>query len=338
MWTSLLPVIIAVVSLLCCVSPSDSAPRRKAPARIAVLMVTGMPGETYHSVGLGMASMWTTRLRAEGIQVSAAESEGSRENLEAVRINDADLILTEALPADAAYFGKGKYKERPLTELRSIANLWQDTLHVVIRADKRKTGTLEDLTALVLATGPSESGNSFTTQLLLKSLNSGARDVGLRYMSPMAAIEAFRKGTVEAIVSTGGIPVPLVTAVFKEAHQPVGLLEVTDHQLDAVRRAGWTNALRCVIPSSTYAGLTTDVATIGQQSLLAVAGSLEDEVVYALTRTLFENLDYLARVHPACRHVTLEGALSGLRIPLHPGAQRYYNERRVPIPEHLNPR
>ncbi len=63
------------------------------PARISVLMATGMPGGTYYHVGLAMASMWTTSLQDEGIRVSAAVSEGSKENIQAIRIADADMIL-----------------------------------------------------------------------------------------------------------------------------------------------------------------------------------------------------------------------------------------------------
>ncbi len=80
-----------------CVVPDasvcDPAKNDKDTAWISVLVATGMPGGTSYHVGLGMASLWTTKLRDCGIRVSAAISEGAIENIEAIRIADADSYL-----------------------------------------------------------------------------------------------------------------------------------------------------------------------------------------------------------------------------------------------------
>ena len=82
-------------------------------AKISLLMVTGMPGGTCYQVGLGMASLWTTKLREAGIRVSAAHSEGTRENIEAIRISDADLILAEEFFCSMAFSRFGDL-QRPI--------------------------------------------------------------------------------------------------------------------------------------------------------------------------------------------------------------------------------
>lgn len=309
----------------------------KGPARISVLIATGMPGGTYYQVGLGMASLWTTRLRDIGIRVSAAISEGSMENIEAIRIADADMILVEDLFCSMAYKGTGIYKGQPLPELRSITTLWPDTVHLLVLAEKIESGTLEDLNGLTIATGLPDSGNRFTTELLLKTLKPGPANVRLRSMSNMAAAEALRKGQVEGVDLTGGIPVPMVTTLFSERKPPLALLEITDSQMQAVREEGWRHVFRQTIPAGTYPGQENPVHTVGQMNVLAVTASLNQQVVYALTKTLYENLDYLVRVHPACRDIVLEKALDGLSVPLHPGAVRYYRERKIKIPDHLIP-
>jgi hypothetical protein len=296
-----------------------------------------MPGGTYYQVGLGMASLWTTRLRDIGIRVSAAISEGSIENIEAIRIADADMIIVEDLFCSMAYKGTGIYKGQPLPELRSITTLWPDTVHLLIRADKIESGTLEDLNGLTVATGLPDSGTRFTTELLLKTLKPGPANVRLRSMSNMAAAEALRKGQVEGADLTGGIPVPMVTTLFSEKKPPLAFLEITDSQMQAVHEEGWPHAFRQTIPAGTYPGQGKPVQTVGQMNLLAVTASLNQQVVYALTKTLYENLDYLVRVHPACRDIVLEKSLEGLSVPLHRGAIRYYRERKIKIPEHLIP-
>ncbi len=272
-----------------------------------------------------------------GIRVSAAISEGSMENIEAIRIADADMILAEDLFCSMAYRGTGIYKGRPLKELRTITTLWPDTVHLLIRADKIDTGTLEDLNGLTIATGLPDSGHRFTTELLLKTLSSGPTNTQLRPMSNMAAAEALRNGQVDGADLTGGIPVPLVATLFSEGKPRFALLNITDSQMQSVREEGWRHVFRQIIPAGTYPGQDKPVYSVGQMNLLAVTASLNAQVVYALTKTLFENLDFLVRIHPACRNIVLEKALDGLNVPLHPGAIRYYKEKKIKIPERLIP-
>lgn len=306
-------------------------------ARISVLMATGMPGGTYYHVGLGLASLWTTKLLRPGIRVSAAISEGSGENIEAIRIADADLILVEELFASMAYNGTGLYKGRPVRDLRSISALWPEAVQLLVRSDKTSRRILEDLEGLTLATGLQDSGSRFTTEMLLKTLKSGKQKVRVRSMSYTAAAEALKNGSVQAVDATGGIPVPFVTSLLHEGKPPLGFLQITDAQLEAVREEGWKNAVRSVIPPGTYPGQDQPVNSIGQMNVLATSSSLDPQVVYALTKTLYENLDYLVRVHPSCRSLSLENALEGLTAPLHRGAVLYYTERKIKIPEHLLP-
>ncbi len=304
-------------------------------AKISLLMVTGMPGGTCYQVGLGMASLWTTKLREAGIRVSAAHSEGSRENIEAIRISDADLILAEQFLCSMAFHGSGIYKGQSLPELRSITNLWPDVTHLLIHPDMLESGTIQDLQGLTLATGPSDSGNKYTTQMLLKSIKNMRRPVNLRFMSNMAAAEAFRRGTVQALDLTGGAPIPLITTLCTEPGPNLRFLDITASQLEAFRASGWEHMFRYVVAPGTYPGQERPINTMAQMNVLAVTSTLNSEVVYALTKTLYENLDYLARVHPACRGMSLKNAITGLNTPLHRGAIRYYREQGLEIPAHL---
>jgi TRAP transporter TAXI family solute receptor len=335
----------AILILLMILSPAIIPPvnvavaaKAKETARISVLVATGMPGDTYYQVGLGMASLWTTKLRREGIRVSAAISEGSLENIEAIRIADADLILAESFFSSMAHAGTGIYKGKPLQELRSITTLWPDVVHFLLRSEAISTGTLADLQGLTVATGLPDSGNRFTTEKLLGSLKSGGKGVRLRSMSNMAAAEALRNGTVQALNATGGIPVPLVRQLLGAKSPSLGLLEISESRVKYLREVGWGHMIRTIIPSGTYPGQSHSIRSVGFPNLLATTSSLPRHVVYALTKTLYENLDYLAKVHPACRQIDLDRALSGLEVPLHPGAVEYYLERNIDIPEHLLPR
>jgi uncharacterized protein len=309
----------------------------ESAARISVLMATGMPGSTYYQAGLGMASLWTTKLRDIGIRVSGAISEGSIENIEAIRIADADVILAEDLFATMAHNGTGLFKGRPIGELRSITNLWPQVLHLLIRSDKVSTGDLQDLDELTASIELPDSGNRFITEMLLKNLKSGRHKIRWRPMSNLAAAEALKKGHVQGLDMIGGLPIPLVTALFSEMKSSLDLLEITNGQMDAIDPEFRSIFFRQVIPAGTYPGQNKNVNTVAQMSVLCVAASLDPQVVYALTKALYENLEYLAKVHPACKSISLDKALEGLTVPLHKGAIRYYKERKIKIPDNLIP-
>ncbi|MCX5872971.1 MAG: TAXI family TRAP transporter solute-binding subunit [Deltaproteobacteria bacterium] len=306
-------------------------------ARISLLMATGMPGGSYHHLGLAMASLWTTKLKKVGIRVSGAISEGSRENIEAVRIEDADLILADDLSCAMAYKGSSAYKNRAAPALRSIANLWPEAVHLLIRSDKNKKSRLEDLEGLTVSTGLPESGNRFTTEMLLRGLKNQKQSIKLKFMNYVAAAEALRAGTVQASDFTSAIPLALVTNLLQQDPELVSFIEISDAELKAAREYGWLTCHRIVIPPGVYPGQDKPVNTVGQNTLLATTSSLDIEVIYDLTRTIFENVDQLAKFHPAFKNVSLENALVGLVAPLHPGAIRYYRQKKIQIPGALLP-
>jgi TRAP transporter TAXI family solute receptor len=91
------------------------------------------------------------------------------------------------------------------------------------------------------------------------------------------------------------------------------------------------------VPAGTYPGQDEDIRTAAQPNFLAVRADVEDDVVYEVTKVIFDNLSFLYSVHKATRVMTLDNAVEGLPVPLHPGAVRFYRERGIPIPDHLLP-
>lgn len=317
--------------------PAETANMSRDTARVSLLMGTGMQGGTFYQVGLGLASFWTTRLRQSGIRVSAAISEGSRENIEAVRIADADIVLVDDLIGTMAYAGSGIYRGKALRDLRAITNLWPETVNLVIRSERVRTGNLQDLEGMVVASGLPDSGNRLTMEILVNAVRNVRQTVRIKSMSTLAAVEAFKQGSVQVLDLTGGTPVPAVSSLFQEMKGSLALLEITDSQLEALRTEGWRNVFRSIIPAGTYSGQDRMVKSVAQMSIMATTSQLDTEVVFSLTKTLYEGLDILIRIHPVCKELSIDKAFQGLKIPLHPGAVLYYRQRGLKVPESLIP-
>jgi TRAP transporter TAXI family solute receptor len=80
------------------------------------------------------------------------------------------------------------------------------------------------------------------------------------------------------------------------------------------------------IPANTYDGQTADMPTVAIKNFLVTHQGVSDDVAYAMTKSMFENLDQLVAAHNAAKGIKREGATSGTTVPFHPGAQKYYRE------------
>lgn len=131
-----------------------------------------------------------------------------------------------------------------------------------------------------------------------------------------------------------GPPVAAITQLYAQMGKKATVLDFTDEQLAKIRESYpiWT---RYVIDAGVYPGQKEPINTIAQPNLLVVRKGLSEEVVYQVTKTIYENLPFLNNIHKATKAMSLEEALDGLPVPLHPGAARYYEEAGLDIPEEL---
>ena len=114
----------------------------------------------------------------------------------------------------------------------------------------------------------------------------------------------------------------------------ITILGFTD---DQIKRAngGYKLWTAYEIPADTYPGQSKVVNTIAQPNFLAVNEDVPEESVYQITKTIYENLPFLTNIHKATKAMSLEKAIVGLPVPLHPGAARYFQEAGLTIPDDL---
>lgn len=88
-----------------------------------------------------------------------------------------------------------------------------------------------------------------------------------------------------------------------------------------------TPYVKATIPANTYSGQPADVQTAAVVNYLVTHSDVKDDTVYAMTKAVFDNLPELAAAHSAGKEITLKGALAGMPVPLHPGAERFFREK-----------
>lgn len=325
---SLLSIYISLVVLL---AGCDSS----GPGGHSLIIATASPGGTYYPVGVGIGTLVSEKLQPE-IVASAINSAGSGENIQMMLNGEAQLSILQGLFGAMAYGGTGRY-DTPIRELRSITMLWQNVEHFLIRSDAVKSGSVSDLQDLgsKFSIGSRGSGTEGSTRTILKALSIDPEsDFQPEFLGYSPSVQAMMDGRIAGAAVPAGPPVAAATQAFAQMGKDVSLLEISDDQLKAIRSAYpvWT---RYEIAADTYPGQTSTIRTIAQPNFLACRADLPEDVVYRITRTIYENLDYLGNIHSATNAMKLDKAIEGLGVPLHPGALKYYREKGITIPDNV---
>ncbi|WP_221074195.1 TAXI family TRAP transporter solute-binding subunit [Agarivorans aestuarii] len=304
------------------------------------LLATASTGGTYYPVGVALATLTKVKIQPKHkVSVSAINSAGSGENIKLLRDKEAQFAILQGLYGSYAVNGSGPLeKEGKQTHLRSITMLWQNVEQFVVKNEHAKNGDLSDLMALAgkkVALGKKNSGTIGSNRFLLGNLGVDVdKQMELFSAGYGPSAEALQNGQVEAINTPAGAPTGAVTKLFAAAAKDVSPLDVTDEQMEKANGGLglWT---RYIIPAGTYPNLDKDWNTMAQPNFLAVHADVDEEFVYLLTKTIYENLGFLQAIHKATNAMALDKALAGLPAPLHPGAARYYREAGLNIPDNL---
>lgn len=317
-------------------SASETWAAEKKPASLVI--ATATTGGTYYPIGVGMASLWTIKLvKDHGVQVQAITSAGSGENINMLKGKEVDLAILQGLFGKMAWNGVGIYKDKPYKELRTISMLWPNVEHFVVTQNKVKTGTIADIKGLRFSIGRAGSGTERSGLTLMEGVGMRREDVKGEYLGYFESATAMKDRRIDGANLCAGPPVAAVTDIFAAPGMKAAVLEFTDEQLNQINEKTAYPGFRYVIPANMYPGQDKPVQTIAQSNFLGVRADVDEEVVYLLTKTLFENPDFLKAVHKMATFITMESGMSGLPAPLHPGAYRYYKERGLTIPKALVP-
>ncbi len=260
-----------------------------------------------------------------GVIAAAVSTQGSVENVIAVSEGELDLALSQADVAYLAFSGFGLFAETgPRGNLRAIANLYPEAVHLVTRADAG-ISTVADLANRRVSLGEPESGTRVVAKIVLAAWGLSENDVVSFYDKLGRASDMLVAGEIDAMFIVGGYPLSAV-------EQAAGLVSLELTPIDGEPATDIMRDHRFLmaetIPADIYGDLaSTPTLAVGAQ--LLVSAEADDDFVYDITKALWHpnNRKLLDSGHPNGELIRLDTALHGVAIPLHPGAQRFYEEQ-----------
>lgn len=292
-------------------------------------LVTGGTAGVYFPLGGAMAEIWNRAV--PNVRVASQSSGASVVNIQSLARGDAHLALVQN---DVAYYADkgtevfaepGSNRPRPVPGVRGIAMLYPETIQIVTLRGRRVT-SVEDLRGKRVIVGAAGSGTEANARQILAVHDVFYREMRVDFLSFGAGIDQLRDGNADAVFVTAGTPTAAVTDLA--SNRDVVILSVSDEALEALR-ARWPFYTRVTIAADTYRGLGGPVRTVAVMAMLVARADLPEDLVYNLTKALWENLDRMRSAHAQGRNLDLNRALDGMPVTVHPGADRYYRERGV---------
>jgi TRAP transporter TAXI family solute receptor len=305
--------LLGVLATLVLVLPAGSCSGGPSTPSGLIRIATGSPAGVYYLYGQAIASLITQQW--PGAEARVLTTTASAENLQLLVVGKADVGFSQA---DIA--ASGGLPE----SLVALARLYDDYVHVVVPA-RAPVRTIADLRGRWVSMGPSGSGTEITaTRLLTVGGLSPVTDVRPVHLDLEASVTALRQGSIDAFFYSGGLPVDAIAALARDI--PIRLLDLGAY-VGQLRRQFGEHYSERVIPRSTYG--TPPVATIGLANYLVVRQDMPEDLAYALTRLIFDGRDALARAHPTGARLNIRSAVDTYPLALHPGAVRFYRERKI---------
>ena len=309
--------------LLACLLPF-SAPAVAEDGQYQIV-ASGAPGTKPYVIGVALESLINIKLMPKAhIGMNTITSDDYTENLLVMSEGRSQFTIADSVATDTAAQGKGLFRTAGADlDLKGVAVLWQEVDHFLIASDQAFSGTVIDLVALDSDKIATDTANRDATLALLTAFG---KEVGDNRTLPVVEgsrlLDALSQGTVIALALSGPLSSNDVEQVVDALGGHTELLEVTGRQLTRLGQ-GWR---RYPIPSGTYASLDHDIDTVARSVMLLADASVDDRVVYQITRTMFDNLPFLAAIDENAGLITLDDALEGMNVAIHPGAARYYQE------------
>lgn len=301
------------------------------PAQQQLSIATGGTGGVYYPMGGGLAEIINRQVA--GHAASAEVTGGSVENMALIATGEADLAIALGDTVQQARTGTGRFEGRPLGMIHGLASMYMNLVQIVTLADSG-IDSLGGLKGRRVSIGAPGSGTEVNANAILAANGLGYEDISAQRLNFNETADALANGDIDA--GFWSVAAPTSSILNLAATRSIRLIALSEAEI-AAARANSPIFAPAAIPGGTYAGVEADVATLGIPNVLVASAEMPDELAYAITRAMFENIGQLRAVHPAAAQTTVEFTLQTLPVPLHPGALRYYEEIGAAVPDRLRP-
>lgn len=279
---------------------------------------TASMGGAYYPFGQAIANLVTQY--SGGLTMTPEVTGGAVENCRLVASGDVDIGLTNENHAYAAVNGTDPFTEK--SDLNVVARLYPSVLHIIVPEDS-PINSIADLKGKRVAVGPSGGGTIAPLEAAMKAYGLTIDDIVPSYLSYSDGFTQLSDGNVDVALALAGYPASAVMEF--STTKAVKFVNIDEDKFDSIiENDPYFN--KVVVPADTY-GMKEDGVAIGINNVLIVRSDMNENLVYAITASIFDHLDEFAAANANAKDVTIETAREA-SVTIHPGAQKYFDEHK----------
>ncbi|WJY28911.1 TAXI family TRAP transporter solute-binding subunit [Sporosarcina trichiuri] len=316
--------LVAVMALAACGSDKEDAKDGDAKGGDSdsgkdykfLSLLTGGTQGTYYALGGAIAENIE---KDTGVKTSAEVSQASAANMTALKDGDAEIAFVQT---DIAYYateGKMMFEGDKVDNVSALGALYPETVQL-ITLDKTGIKTFDDLKGKKVSVGAPGSGTYANAEQLLEIHGLSMDDIKPQNLDFGESQESLQAGQIDAAFITAGTPTGAVEGL--NAVAKVFVVPVEDDKADELI-SKYQYYAKEVIPAGTY-GLEKDTPTVSVGAMLAIKNDVPEDLAYEITKAVYDNASKLQ--HAKGKLIKAETGLDGIGIPVHPGAQKYFDE------------
>jgi len=297
---------------------------------------TGGVTGVYYPVGGAISRLVNKSTEMHSIRATVQSTGGSVFNINAVLAGDLDFGVAQSDRQYQAYNGKAEWESLGAQkELRSVFSMHPESVTLVAAVDS-KIKSIRDLKGKRVNIGNIGSGTLQNSREVLMAFGVAEDSLKAEFIKPAEAPGLLQDSRIDAFFYTVGHP----SGAIKEAssgRRKVILVNIMGPEVEKLIQEQPFYAIS-TIPQSFYpqAKNTSDTRSVGVKATLVSSTKVPEEIVYQVTKAVFENFSEFIALHPALSVLKgPEDLLAGLSAPLHKGALRYYDEAGIKVPDML---
>lgn len=296
-------------------------------AKKFVTIGTGGVTGVYYPTGGAISKMINNKFAEYGIKATVESTGGSVYNINAVLSGDLEFGVAQSDRQYQAYNGMAEWKAAgPQKNLRALFSIHPETI-TLIASGESGVKTVQDLKGKRVNIGNPGSGQLQNSKDVLAAFGVDLSSINAEQVKAVEAPGLIQDEKIDAFFYTVGHP----NGNIKEATSgriKVNIIPISGAGADAMVNK-FSYYAKAMIPSEFYPSSLnagTDIESVGVKATFVASSELADDIVYAVTKEVFDNLEAFKKLHPAYSVLTKENMLQGLSAPIHKGALRYYKE------------
>lgn len=292
-----------------------------AHAEQFVTVLTGGTSGVYYPLGVALSKLYADSI--PDVRTSVQSTKASVENLNLLQQERGEVAFALGDSVADAWAGNEEAGFRQkLDKIRGLAAVYPNFIQIVARKDSGIT-TLADLKGKRVSVGAPKSGTELNARKVFGAAGMTYDDFGkVEYLPFGESVELMKNRQLDATLLSAGLGVSAIRDLASTTD--ITIVEVPP---EVVEKIGEPVFISEKVPAGTYNGVDKDTATVAIINFLVTREGLSDDVVYQMTKQMFEKKDELVSAHSAAQGIDLKTAAKGMPLPLHPGAEKYYKEQ-----------